>query len=70
MTAPWRRFPLEGFVFGAGYRQVGLVEDRGVRVEASVATMMMMSDVGDVAVAAVVGSSPACPWGCLGVFCC
>jgi hypothetical protein len=57
----WRRlsvvFPLGGFVFGAAQRQAGLVEGQGVRVEASVATMVEMSDVGDVALVEVVGSS-------------
>lgn len=37
-----------------------------VRVEASVATMMGVSEVGDVALVEVVGSSRTCPWDCLG----
>jgi hypothetical protein len=37
-------------------------------VEASVATMVGMSDVGDTALVAVVGSSSTCPWVCLGLF--
>lgn len=37
-----------------------------VRVVASVATMMGVSEVGDVALVEVVGSSPTCPWDCLG----
>ena len=61
-------FPLGGLVFGASHRQVGLEGGQGVGVEASVATMMGTSDVGDVAMVAVVGSSPACPWVCLGLF--
>jgi hypothetical protein len=36
--------------------------------EACVATMVMSSDVGDVALVMVVGSSSACPWVCLGLF--
>jgi hypothetical protein len=60
-------FPLEGFVFGAGHRQAGLVEGK-VCVEASVATMMVLIDVGDTAFVEVVGSSPACPWVYLGLF--
>jgi hypothetical protein len=68
----WRRlsvvFPLGGFVFGAAQRQAGLVEGQGVRVEASVATMVEMSDVGDVALVEVVGSSSTCSWVCLGLF--
>jgi hypothetical protein len=36
--------------------------------KASVATMVMSSDVGDVALVEVVGSSSACPWVCLGLF--
>jgi hypothetical protein len=61
-------FPLGGFVFGAAQRQAGLVEGQGVRVEASVATMVEMSDVGDVALVEVVGSSSTCSWVCLGLF--
>jgi hypothetical protein len=30
--------------------------------------MVVSSDVGDVALVAVVGSSPACSWVCLGLF--
>jgi hypothetical protein len=67
----WRRlgvvFPLEGFVFGAGHRQAGPVVGQGVFVKASVATMVGRSDVGDMALVVVVGSSPACPWVCLGL---
>jgi hypothetical protein len=44
------------------------VEGQGVRVEASVATMVEMSDVGDVALVEVVGSSSTCSWVCLGLF--
>jgi hypothetical protein len=33
-----------------------------------VATMVVSSDVGDVALVVVVGSSPACSWVCLGFF--
>ena len=40
----------------------------GVRVKASVAMMMVMCDVEDVALVVLVGSSPACPWVCLVVF--
>jgi hypothetical protein len=61
-------FPLGGFVFGAGQRQSGLVEGEGVCVEASVATMVGMSDVGDVALVVIVSSSSACSWVGLGLF--
>ena len=39
-------------------------------VEASVARMMGVCNVGDAAMVAVVGSSPACLWDYLGLFCC
>ena len=44
------------------------MEDGGVGVEASVATMMGVCDVGDAAMVVVVGSSPACSWDGLGWF--
>jgi hypothetical protein len=68
MAAPWCRTPLWGFVFGAGQRQAGLVEGQSVHGEAYVATMVGMSDVGDVALVEIVGSSSACPWVGLGLF--
>jgi hypothetical protein len=61
-------FPLGGFVFGAGHRQVGPMEGQGGCVETPVVTMMASSYVGDVALVAVVGSSPTCSWVCLGLF--
>jgi hypothetical protein len=68
----WRRlsfvFPLGGFVLGAAQRQAGLVEGQGVRDEASVAMMVKMGDVGDMALVEVVDSSPMCPWVCLSWF--
>lgn len=42
----------------------------GVGVEAYVATMMEASEVGGVAMVAVVGSSSGCPWDYLGLFWC
>lgn len=39
-------------------------------VEASVATMAEASKVGGVATVAIVGSSSACQWDYLGLFCC
>ena len=47
------------------------MEVGGVGVEASVATMMGVCDVGDAAMVAIVGSSLACSWAdYLGLFCC
>ncbi|EMS54375.1 hypothetical protein TRIUR3_22298 [Triticum urartu] len=46
------------------------MEVGGVGVEAFVTTMMGVCDVGDTAMVAVVGSSPACSWDYLGLFCC
>ena len=46
------------------------MEVGGVGVEAFVATMMGVCDVGDGAMVAVDGSSPACSWDYLGLFCC
>ena len=64
---------------GGGYRRgvlgmlaarvLGLLWKRccGVCVKTSVATLTGMSDVGDVALVEVVGSSSACPWDCHGL---
>ena len=65
---------------GGGYRRgvlgmlaarvLGLLWKRccGVCVKTSVATMTGMSDVGDVALVEVVGSSPTCLCDCIGLF--
>jgi hypothetical protein len=61
-------FPLEGFVFWSCITASGTSGRQGVRVEVFVATMVVSSDVRDVALVVVVGSSPACPWVYLGLF--
>jgi hypothetical protein len=61
-------FPLGGFIFGAGHRQAGPMDGRGVRAKAFVATMVGTSNVGDMDLVVVFGSSPVCPWVCLGLF--
>jgi hypothetical protein len=68
MAVSWCRILLGGFIFGAAHRQAGPVEGQGVRVEASVATMVGSSDVRDEALFEVIGSSPLCLWLCLGLF--
>ena len=80
MTAPRCRFPLGGFVseLGIGKRDqrlavvgvTGLLRQRvcSACVETPVATMTGTSEVEDVVVVVLVGSSPTCSWVCLGVF--
>jgi hypothetical protein len=67
----WRHlcvvFALGGFVFGAGHRQAGPVEGQGGCVETPVAMVVVSSYVRDAALIAIVGSSPACSWVCLGL---
>jgi hypothetical protein len=67
LAAPWCRFPPWGLRFWSWTSASGTSGWQGVCVEASVATMVVSSDVGDVALVAVVGSSPACSWVCLGL---
>ena len=59
---------------GASSLELGIIKrDRWKLVELAsrlfVAMMMGVCDVGYAAMVEVVGSSPACPWDCLGLFC-
>jgi hypothetical protein len=68
MTAPWCRIPSWGLGLWSWTSTSGTSGWQGVCVEASMATMVVLSNVGVVASVAVVGSSPACPRVCLALF--
>jgi hypothetical protein len=65
MMAPWCRILSWGLGLWSWSSASGTSGRQGVCVEASVATMVVSSDIGDVALVAVVGSSST--WVCLGL---
>jgi hypothetical protein len=67
MAAPWYRIPSWGLGLWSWTSASGTSGRLGFCVEPSVATMVVSSDVGDMALVVLVGSSPTCSWVFLGL---
>jgi hypothetical protein len=67
IAAPWCRIPSWGLGLWSWTSASGTSGRLGFCVEASVATMVVSSDVEDMALVVLVGSSPTCSWVFLGL---